>query len=181
MKRGGVMEFEFYAQKRKADLWLDHLMNKYQHMIIRLAYMYVKDIKAAEDIAQETFVKCYIKYDQFNGDSSIKTWICRIAINQCKDYLKSPLRRIGSINLLKKIEIVDTLSPELKVVNSEENEFMVNKILSLPLNYREVIILFYYQELSIKEISEITRTPESTIQTRLSRARAKLKKKLDFE
>ncbi len=81
--------------RTNAEIWLNDLMNEYGQEIIWLAYSYVRDKSTAEDLAQNAFLKCYQKIDTFKNDSSIKSWLYRITINCCKDYLKSSyFRRI---------------------------------------------------------------------------------------
>lgn len=65
---------------------IDQLMNEYSDDILYLVYTYVKNRTTAEDLTQEIFLKCYEKLDQFNQQSTIKTWVFRIASNHCKDY-----------------------------------------------------------------------------------------------
>ena len=72
---------------------IEALIREYGNDVLRTAYMYVKDIHTAEDIFQEVFIKVNQKFSTFEGNSSIKTWIIRIAINACKDYLKSAYNR----------------------------------------------------------------------------------------
>ncbi|WP_369385783.1 sigma-70 family RNA polymerase sigma factor [Mesobacillus boroniphilus] len=76
---------EHWSNKEK----LSWLMDEYGDKIIRLAYTYVRSHQAAEDITQEVFLKCYEKMHLFRGDSSYKTWLYKITVNKCKDYLKS--------------------------------------------------------------------------------------------
>ena len=72
---------------------IEDLIRQYGNDVLRIAYMYVKDIHTAEDIFQEVFIKVNNKLSTFGGYSSIKTWIVRITINTCKDYLKSAYKR----------------------------------------------------------------------------------------
>src|SRR4051794_20952349 len=68
---------------------IDQLMHEYSDDILHLVYTYVKNRATAEDLTQEIFIKCYEKLYQFNQQATIKTWLYRIAINHCKDYLRS--------------------------------------------------------------------------------------------
>ncbi|HCM12115.1 MAG TPA: hypothetical protein DHW85_02920, partial [Lachnospiraceae bacterium] len=72
---------------------IENLIRQYGNDVLRTAYMYVKDSHTAEDIFQEVFIKVNQKLSTFEGNSSIKTWIIRITINTCKDYLKSAWNR----------------------------------------------------------------------------------------
>lgn len=68
---------------------ISQLMDNYSDDVLHLVFSYVKNRTTAEDLTQEIFIKCYEKLGQFNNKSSIKTWLYRIAINHCKDYLGS--------------------------------------------------------------------------------------------
>jgi RNA polymerase sigma-70 factor, ECF subfamily len=157
--------------------FLNYLMGKYGSYVMRLAYSYTKDTNSAEDISQDVFIKAYNSFDQFRGESSLKTWITRITINTSKDYLKSSwhnkVRFLQNryFNLLKAKE----KKTEIQFIDKEENDRLIKGILLLPLKYREVILLYYYQDVSTKELSFLLNVPIATIRTRLSRGRKLLK------
>ncbi|MEH7514259.1 sigma-70 family RNA polymerase sigma factor [Gottfriedia acidiceleris] len=150
------------------------LMEEYGDTIVRLAYTYVKQKQVAEDIAQEVFISCYNGLDRFQKKASYKTWLYRITINKCKDYVGSwsykHIRYKDFLSILMK----ETLVPS-EVKELEENRGIFNKTLALPIKLREVIILHYYEDLSINEISESLAINSNTVKTRLHRARKKLK------
>jgi RNA polymerase sigma-70 factor, ECF subfamily len=158
---------------------IDQLMQEYSDDILHLVYTYVKNRTTAEDLTQEIFLKCYEKLNQFNQQSSIKTWVYRIASNHCKDYLRSWHYR--KITLSDKIlDYIPSKSKQVEeeiIANSEEN-FLTNAVMNLPLKYREVVFLHYYEELSLAEISKITTVNINTIKTRLKRAKELLKDKM---
>ncbi|MGC4377446.1 sigma-70 family RNA polymerase sigma factor [Fictibacillus sp. Mic-4] len=166
-----------YYQSREEIL--HQLMDMYEQSVIRLAYTYVRDRRAAEDIAQEVFVRCYMHIDGFRHEASLKTWVFTITANLCKDYLRSGWKKyINVVDLMVKLKKSDPSTPELKVVQKSEQEELINGVFTLPIKYREVIILHYYQDLSIKEMAEVLQKKEATIRTRLQRAREMLKGKL---
>ena len=72
---------------------IEALMREYGNDVLRTAYSYVNDRAAAEDCFQEVFIKAYKNLSGFRGESSVKTWLIRITINVCKDYLKSAYQR----------------------------------------------------------------------------------------
>ena len=155
---------------------LDQLMDNYGQSLLQLAYSYVGNREVAEDLTQEVFVKCYQRLDQYQGKSSLKTWLWRIAINHCKDYLRSWYHKHIVIS---EEQAKHTSSQEKEVedqvIQRYEDEQLVKIVLSLPDTYKEVIYLFYYEELSIKEISYLTSVNQNTIKTRLKRAKEILK------
>ncbi|WP_186577168.1 sigma-70 family RNA polymerase sigma factor [Aquibacillus kalidii] len=159
----------------KEDI-LEEIMIEHGSDLVRLAFNYVKDKETAKDMVQNTFIKCYQNLDNFRFDSSIKTWLYRITINQCKDYLRSWNYRKVHVKSFFGSAITSFLpSTEDKVIKDSEHEEMKNFIISLPQNYREVVFLYYYKSLSIGEISEVTELNINTVKTRLSRAKQRLK------
>lgn len=159
---------------------IEKIIEEYGTNVMRLAYFYLKDRDMAEDVTQDVFLKIWQKVNGFRGDSSIKTWILRITVNLCKDRLRSwswrKLRLMGD-------EFWETLGgsepgPHLQAVTDERKEILVKAVLSLPVKYREVVVLHYYQGLLTREIAEVTGLKEATVRSRLARARAQLKVKL---
>lgn len=148
------------------------LVTQYGNSILRMCYMYLKDYQLAEDVTQETFLQVWNKYETFENKSSEKTWITRIAINRCKKCMRA--------SWFKRISIEEL--PE--IFENDSSEMILNKgtislkIMKLPQKYREVILLYYYQELSVKEISAVLNQKETTILQRLKRARECLKPRL---
>ena len=157
---------------------IESLLDEHGTDLKRLAYFYVKDHALAEDILQDVFISCYKNIDNFRMESSYKTWLVKITINKCKDTLK----RWSFRNLIFKEKIrsvdIELKSPESIFVENEEDVFLFEQVMKLPINYREVIILFYYEELHIEEISKLLGIKENTVKTRLHRARKKLKEML---
>lgn len=157
---------------------LEFMMDKYGEEIKRLIYSYVKDYSIIDNITQETFINFYTNFHKFQYKSDVKTWLYRIAINKCKDYLRSSKRKylliINFFNDRKN-------EPEENIIQKQRNDILINKIMNLPIKYRELIILHYYKDLSIAEISIVLNLNENTIKTRLKRARHKLKEQMTEE
>lgn len=161
---------------------IDQLMHEYSDAILHLVYTYVKNRSTAEDLTQEIFIKCYEKLDQFNQQSTIKTWVYRIASNHCKDYLRSWHYR--KITLSDKIlDYIPSKSKhvEEEIIKNSEEDILTKAVMNLPLKYREVVFLHYYEELSLREISKITTVNINTLKTRLKRAKELLKEKMKEE
>lgn len=150
------------------------LINLYGNDILRMCLIYVKDYHLAEDITQETFIKVYQKLDTFKNKSNIKTWIISIAINNCKNALKKTSKEVLPFEDLN-------LSYNENFLKNETIYLVSEEVSKLPKKYLEVIMLFYYQELSIKEISYILKIPQATVKTRLKRAKERLKTNLKEE
>jgi len=171
----------FYENYNKSEA-LEYLMKRFGDKVIRLAYYYVRDRHQAEDIAQEVFCKVYEKLDDFRGDSSYFTWIYRITVNRCRDYLTSSAFKklllwdnIGSLEKLRDKSDTNRLFEEV------EGGEIFSKVMDLPTKYREVIVLYYFEGFTTVEISEILDLKESTVRTRLCRARDQLRRILTEE
>ncbi|MFJ7732898.1 sigma-70 family RNA polymerase sigma factor [Lysinibacillus sp. NPDC097231] len=170
------------SKEEQKETFITQLMNDYAQDIIWLIYSYVKDKNIAEDLTQEVFIKAFKKLDGFQGNSSIKTWLYKIAINCSKDYLKSAyIRRVLPINIFCKFNNHTTPSTESIYMKHNESAIITKNVLKLPLKYREVIMLFYFEELSINEIEKIIHVNSNTIKTRLRKAKQLLKGALENE
>jgi RNA polymerase sigma-70 factor (ECF subfamily) len=168
------------------EVALERLMQEYGTKVLHLAYYYLKDRHLAEDVAQEVFIKAYRNWDSFRGESSAYTWLYKITVNLCRDKARSAWwRRLlpsedprASENGAYDTAAAPEDSPEDAALKSDRRDAMMEQVMKLPEAYREVVVLFYYQDLSTVEIAQITGQNENTIKTRLFRARAMLKELL---
>ena len=159
---------------------IDEIMDKYGQEILQLAFSYVKNKQIAEDLTQEIFVKCYKSLHTYSGKSKFRTWLWRIASNHCKDYLKSWYNKnVFTSDYQPIYDSNQTNSAEQTFIQDEEDSQLAAAVMELPVNYREVIYLFYFEEMTIKEISVVTEVKENTIKTRLKRAKELLKERLE--
>lgn len=164
---------------RLTDEEMRNIMDSHGEHLIRLAYFYVKDWAAAEDIMQEVFIIYYRKSAQFDNRASLKTYLSKITVNKCHDHLRSwKNKRSLFTNSLGSL-ISPNRSPEESLEQHTDQSNLTNKILELPIKYREVILLFYYQEFTSKEISELLECSENTVKTRLRRAKDLLRQKVE--
>ncbi|MCD8509720.1 MAG: sigma-70 family RNA polymerase sigma factor [Bacillus sp. (in: Bacteria)] len=161
---------------------IDQLMEDYGDDILHFVYTYVRNQATAEDLTQEIFLKCYEKLPLFKGESSMKTWLYRIASNHCKDYLRSWHYRKISLNN-KVADFLPTKEKEVEdeVITKSDEKRLADAVISLPLKYREVVFLHFYEELTYTEMSNITGINPNTLKTRLKRAKELLKDLLKEE
>lgn len=153
------------------------LMNRYGTQILHLSYSYVRDRQIAEDLTQEIFVKCYEKLHTFKGNSSLETWLYRIAVNHCKDYLKSwQFRKISATGYISSFFTLSEAPAEQEYFIKEEQSGIREAVFHLPVKYREIIFLYYFKEYSQKEISEICKVNLNTVKARMARGKELLKK-----
>lgn len=159
---------------------VEKLIDLYGNDVLRIANMYTKNSTIAEDIFQEVFLKVTKKLHLFKNESSEKTWIIRITINTCKDYLKSAWKTkvVPSIDIPEQIS--EMPNPDNNIITNETSKIILTEILNLSLIYKEVVLLYYYKMFSTIEIAEILKIPEATVRTRLKRAREILKEKLQI-
>ncbi len=161
------------ATQESSDELFESLIEKHYNQIVKLALMYVKDKDMAEDIAQDVFLKVYKNLKKFKRRSGYYTWIYRIAVNQCKDYLKSAGYQ-RTVPLME-TPIMDAKDPLDIAMNHWEHAWLLECIDRLSPMLKQVIILYYYNDMTTVEISAITKAKESTVRTRLTRARGLLK------
>ncbi|MFM1654924.1 sigma-70 family RNA polymerase sigma factor [Brevibacillus sp. B_LB10_24] len=156
---------------------LEQLMRVYGDKIIQLAYLIVKDRNIAEDITQEVFLKAFRDLHTFRGESEIKTWLYRIAINESKKYLRSwSFRQIFST--FKKESVPDEQNHERVedvVIGKLTKEEMAERVMAMLPQYRQVIVLHYYEDLTIREIAQVLDISEELVRTKLHRARKQFK------
>ncbi|MBY6038037.1 sigma-70 family RNA polymerase sigma factor [Fictibacillus nanhaiensis] len=157
---------------------LSDLMDEYGEEIKRLAFTYTKNWQQAEDITQEIFISVYNNLNDFREQSTIKTWIYRIAINKCKDYVRS-WHYTSTLLTNTFYQKSDDLSPEEEYLQNEQKEQISQLILQLPIKFREVIILYYFKEFSLEEISATLEINLNTVKSRLRRAKKNMETKMD--
>lgn len=158
---------------------LEQLVDAYGDGVLHLAYFYLKDRGLAEDIFQEVFTRVYTQLHTFRGESSPKTWVYRIAVNRCHDKLRSwNMRRVLLVgqDLLSSLPLLPTEVDAVERVLAEaDRQVLLQKVMELTVEYREVILLYYYEEMDTREIAQALRLSEGTVRSRLHRARARLK------
>ena len=152
-------------QQRTNDC-LESAVRLYSNMVYRLAFSQTRNKSDADDIYQEVFFRYIRKKPQFETEEHRKAWLIRVTVNCCKKIWASAWMR-------KMVPLEDTITFEM----GEENNINY-ELRKLPMKYRAVIHLFYYEDLSIEEISKALNQNPSTIRTQLTRARCKLKKVL---
>ncbi|MCL2383578.1 MAG: RNA polymerase sigma factor [Oscillospiraceae bacterium] len=159
-----------YTEKRK---YLNYLVEEYSDMVYRLAMARTKEKENAEDVYQEVFLRLSKKIPNFESTEHEKAWIIRVTINCSKNILSSK-------HLKHNVELKENIYDDNTVPdkNDEANDLYC-VVLDLPLKYRTVIHLFYYEGYKIEEISKILKTKENTVKSWLSRARERIKTKME--
>ena len=128
---------------------------------------------------QEVFLAYYQKSSQFEERSSLKTYLSKIAINKCHDHLRSWKNKRSFLTESMGQLVSRSQTPEEAFDQQSAQTVLMAKVLELPIKYREVVLLYYYQEFTTKEISRLLSCSENTVKTRLRRAKVLLKDKID--
>jgi RNA polymerase sigma-70 factor (ECF subfamily) len=168
----------------------DALVLRYQDMVFNLCYRFLGDLQEANDMAQDIFIKVYKALKQFRGEASFTTWIYRIAVNTCKNKVKSMEHRhrkqTQSLDnpVIKggedpPMEVADNaLSPSAVLERHERSMIIQKAIHSLPKAKKEMIILRDMEGLSYEEIIQITGLNLGTVKSKIARARSELREML---
>lgn len=157
------------------ETWLTALMDQYEGTLHRLCCAYLRDASLAQDAVQETFVKAYRHMDGFRGASSERTWLMRIAINTCKD-----MHRQSWFRFVDRSVTPEDL-PEPAAPMTEEQTELWRQVTALPRKYKEVVLLYYDQGMTMSEVAESLGIPRRTVSDRLKRAREALRMAMEEE
>jgi len=161
--------------------------------VLNLAFRFTHNKDTARDLTQEIFVKVYRNLNSFRGQSQIATWVVRIAMNHCLNYLKRE-RRMQWMNILDQ-SVDDALHgenpkvstdirsseqrPDTIVEKNERERIVRSAIDTLPVKYRLPFVLYRFEEMSYQEIADALELSLSAVETRIHRARKHLVKKLE--
>lgn len=141
-------------------------VEKYGDAVYRVAFHSCKNRADAEDVAQNVFLKLYREEKEFESEEHLRRWVLRVAVNESKKLVGSAWFR-RSVPLEEYAEALEFESPE-------ESELFL-QVMALPKKYRVPVYLFYYEDYPVKEVAALCGLKESTVQTRLQRAREKLR------
>lgn len=137
-----------------------------------IALSFTQNHSDAEDILQNVFLKLWKYEKNFESDTHIDKWLTLVCVNESKNYIKSPFRK-------RNVSLDE--SNETYTFKEDDSYDLFNAVMSLPKKERIVIHLFYYEDMTIKDISSVLKVKESSVKTRLHRARKKLKEILGDE
>jgi len=160
------------------------LVEKYQDMIFRTCYGYVKSVEDAEDITQNVFILVHRNMQKFRGDSSLSTWLYRIAINQSINHLRQSkwkkwVNQVENLFGDEKIKsIPDFENPSDSLIEKQKVEILNKAIDSLQKNQKTAFVLHKYDDLSHQQIAEIMDISISAVESLIFRAKRNLQKTL---
>ena len=173
-------------------------IDAYGDMLFKLSFLRLQNVQDAEDVVQEVFYQYLKKPRTFQSPEHEKAWFLKVTLNGCRKIWRSAWKRHqtpwpselgdadgGQWDPTGTEEETDpdirNHEPEERFFRREEYRRLLQAVLALPEKYRDVIHLFYYEELSVKEISRVTGRGESTVTSQLTRGRELLRKSLKEE
>jgi RNA polymerase sigma-70 factor (ECF subfamily) len=189
-----LAEIEFIEKLKAGDAEaFDSLVNRYTAEIYALLWRLTGDPDEASDLAQDTFLRALKAIRGFRGDSSLKTWLFRIAVNESRNRFRWWKRRrryqtvsldqpVGeSENAIHETISCSAASPEEDALRRERERLLEKALLGLPDVYREAVVLFDIEGFTYEQISQTLEVSLGTVKSRIARGREELRKKLkDF-
>ncbi len=176
------MSEEWIARLRAGDAAaFEELVRQHTPSVYKVAYAMMGNEHDAQDAVQEAFIKIYRALPQFRGDSAISTWIYRIAVNVCKDFLRASGRflAVSPDDEAVFLQLPDTgPTPEEQLLSKESQKAVRKAIDALPTDYKLVITLCDLEGLPYLDAALALDCPLGTVKSRLSRARNLLLQKL---
>jgi RNA polymerase sigma-70 factor (ECF subfamily) len=144
------------------------VFNTYHQKVYKMAWLMLRDHQRAEDVVQETFLQVYTKINKLSNNMAFEKWLYKITVNHCYEIIRKH-KKADLLLLDETIENFTTNSsiPHMELIQKEVRKKIITAIYALPLKHRTVLILFYFNDLSIKEIAAIISKSEGTVKSRL--------------
>lgn len=179
-------ELVSFILKGKTELF-SVIVDRYQSKVFSTVFQYTHDHEEARDLTQEIFIKLYNNLGSYKNKASFSTWLYRITVNRCIDWARK--KKLSTVSTIydsseEEIDIYDTLAdmgegPEEALIKQESKVHIREIVENLPEIYKTVIILYYFEDFSPQEISDIIDAPRRTVETRLYRGKNLLKLRLE--
>ena len=144
----------------------ERLTEEYLDCIYRVAVNGCNNFADAEDVVQNTFVKLWERKESFEDEEYARRWLIRVAVNECHSLWRSGWKRHTAY--------LEELTEE-PVFSTPEKSSLYYAVRELPIKYRQIVFLYYYEDYSIREIAAMMKLSETAVKSRLLRARQKLK------
>jgi RNA polymerase sigma-70 factor (ECF subfamily) len=151
----------------------EQIVSEYTNYVFTLSYRILGNRQDAEDVVQETFLKLYNHFGEYDAQKSLRNWICTIAINTSRDYYRSKKHTTTELP----IDETNIETVREKADNVEDQLFTQEMLKELNHDMRTALVLFYMERMSIKEIAQSIKRPEQLVKVRLYRARKILMEK----
>ena len=150
----------------------DRVYDEFHSMVRNVTFNMIGNASEVDDLIQETFLKVWKSLPRFAHKSSVKTWVYRITMNACLDYLKR--KAVSS----RAIESLKSHPEETPADNDSVRDLIQSALMTLDAEHRGVVVLFYFEDLDIRSISRLLKLPEGTVKSRLHHAKKKIKDSL---
>jgi len=161
-----------YIREKDKEAYVE-IVNRYKDRLVRYATYLTGDNDNASDAVQEAFIKAYINLNGFNTKKKFSSWIYRIVHNEAMNLLR---RDNKELTMFKDVDFKSGVNLEEELINKELQARARHCLSQMPLIYREVLSLYFLEERSYEEISDILRIPIGTVGTRINRAKVLMKK-----
>lgn len=158
---------------------LGDLFEIYKNFALKTVYLITGDIYASEDIVQEAFIKCYYNINDLKNIECFKSWFFKILTRMSWKYSNKSKKLVPKDSIYDEADIIADDNQEAKLIRDDEFKMLHEAISNLELKQKTTIILYYFNNLSIKEISKIMGCFEGTVKSRLHTARKNLEAKLE--
>lgn len=156
----------------------DRLYEKYMNTAVRMAYLITGNLADSEDVVQESFVKAYLHMQELKDNNGFKAWFFQILTRTSWQYCKRKAKEVADDEIYQKADRSDRTDSLDRVLQTEQSIAICNAIRKLGVKHRSVIVLYYYNQMSTKEIAKICECMEGTVKSRLFIARNQLKELL---
>ena len=156
--------------KRDLENEFEAKYNEYGNMLYKIAFLYLGNATDTEDVLQDVFTKYLCGKYRFKNSEHEKAWFIRVTQNKCLDYLKKSGR---------KNECIDDVPVTATYKDEDLEQDVISKVIALPQKYKSAIILFYYNDYTVEEISKTLKISKSAVKKRLQRGRDILKLELE--
>lgn len=155
------------------------MVEKYQNTIYRLCRSYLSNHEEAEDATQDIFLRAYKSLHKFNLEKRFINWLYTIAMNNLKTRYSRILRFKEKKELLQQQPTPASETPETLIEQKESMEEIRHIVRLLPANLKEIVILYYYEEMSVNQMSDVLGISRENVKSRLFRARKKIRGNLE--
>lgn len=153
---------------------INYFVNNYQQFVYILCVKMLNDKEVSEEITQDVLIKCIDRIDQFKGDSKLKTWVYSIARREVLNYIR--INKIYTSEITPVVENHHQSNELVEQLEKDDLKLIIDSHFNrLPIDQKELMTLFYLQELSLKEIAVATELSESNVRVKLYRARENFK------
>lgn len=144
----------------------ERITDRYLDCVYRVAVNGCRNFADAEDVVQNTFIKLWEREESFEDEEHLRKWLIRVTVNECNSLWRSAWKR--------RTAYLEEMTQE-PVFSTPEKSNLYFAVRELPLKYRQIVFLFYFEEYSVREIAEMLKLSETAVKSRLLRARQKLK------